>query len=560
MDSDVEKVKDRFSIVDVVSQYVQLRKAGRNWAAKCPFHKERTPSFMVSPERGTYICFGCGEKGDIFSFVQKMDGIDFPTALRQLAERAGVALSPRAGRSRLPEDKERDERLYAACEEAAKFFEAELMKRADTREYVRGRGVRDETAALWRLGYAPAQWDALTSHLGSIGFTNEEMILAGVAIKSERSVGAESRVYDRFRGRLMFPLFDAGGRVIAFSGRFLEKMAGSKEEGEPAKYVNSPETAIFKKSRVLYGLDRARGAIRKADCILLVEGQFDLVLAHQSGLSFTVALSGTALTPEHMSLLSRLSKRLVLSLDADEAGLRAGQKSALMALSAGFDVKVPTLPEGKDPADLAREDPELLKTAVRSSKPAVEFFLDALRHRAKDERAYHRIVEVHILPLVAAIESRIDREYWISFVARRLGVSAEAVREEVNKRPHSVAPSEYAQTDTAAAVAEQIGPLEQKVGMLLFYFGADGDIGGKLVALVGKERLTDIERSLAPRAEELRFKFEQELGEPPNEIAVAEDVLRGLDRMLNKEKLQAAKREDPHAVERLAKHSQRLRE
>src|SRR6185437_4942573 len=338
-DSQVQEIKEQLPINEVVGQYVQLRRAGRNFVGRCPFHKERTPSFHVSPERNSYMCFGCGEKGDIFTFVEKIDGIDFVTALKQLAEKAGVELKQRsyAGQAQVAETKNKEEKLLEVCEEATKFFESELAERREITEYLHTRGVKDETITEWRLGYAPASWEDLSKYLAGKGYSKETIADAGLAAKSDRKPG---EIYDRFRGRIMFPLFDASGKVIAFSGRFFEKVAGSREEGDPAKYVNSPETLLFKKSKVLYGFDRARAAIRKTDCILLVEGQFDLILAHQSGLPFTVASSGTAITPEHLSLLGRLSKRLVLALDGDAAGIRAGLKSAAMALQMGFDVKI----------------------------------------------------------------------------------------------------------------------------------------------------------------------------------------------------------------------------
>src|SRR3989344_7719194 len=328
MDSEVQQVKDKLNLVEVVGQYVQLRRAGRNWVGRCPFHKERTPSFYVNPERGTYKCFGCGEGGDVFSFVEKLDGIDFKTALKQLAEKAGVTLTRGSTSWKKPEEKEKEERLREVAHAATLFFEAELKKRKDVQDYLATRGIQEETSATWRLGYAPASWEELSKHLLSVGFSKDEVVEAGFAVKSDKR---PNEIFDRFRGRIIFPLFALGGETIAVSGRFFEKVPGQTGDTEPAKYVNSPETLIFKKSRTLYGLDRARAAIRKADCILLVEGQFDLVLAHQSGLPFAVALSGTALTPEHLSLLGRLSQRLVLVLDADQAGIRAGLKSAHMA-------------------------------------------------------------------------------------------------------------------------------------------------------------------------------------------------------------------------------------
>ncbi|MGH7141417.1 MAG: DNA primase [Minisyncoccia bacterium] len=530
---EIEQIKERLNIAEVVGGYVQLQKAGRNFRARCPFHKERTPSFMVSPERGTYMCFGCGEKGDVISFVQKMDGIDFRSALQQLAERAGVALpkfSAKAPEQKAKEDQLRD-RLLVCLEAAAEFFESELQKRNDVREYVAKRAVSEASARAWRIGYAPAAWDALSKHLLEKKFTSEEIIGAGLGIASrnnsqgssvdpgsQRTVpGDSARLYDRFRGRIMFPIFDNANKVIAFSGRFFKQVPGSHEEGEPAKYVNSPETALFKKSRTLYGLNAAREAMRKLDCILLVEGQFDVVLAHQSGLRFAAAVSGTALTPEHLALLSRYSKRLLLALDADAAGLRSGLRSAAMALALGFDVKIPTMPEGcKDPADAAAKDPELLRAAVRESKTAIEFFLDALRRDAKDERGYKKMVEGQVLPLIAAIPSRIDEAHFALLVATRLNVPEDAVRAEVEKHTrgriaslYQSEPGDETQAPTAAvAEEEKLSRLERATAMLLVRADLPQDTRAALVTIIGEDRVAHIAARAERDAEALRFEFE----------------------------------------------------
>jgi len=539
MDSDVQQIKDRINIVDIVGQYVKLRRSGRTYMGLCPFHKERTPSFHVSPERGTYKCFGCGEGGDVFSFLQKMDGTDFPTVLKQLAEKAGVKLTPRSGaRAATPEQKEHDEHLREVCEAATAFFEQKLRERKDVQEYLKTRGVHDETVSAWRLGYAPAEWESLSKYLLSIGFKKDDIVDAGFAIKSEKKPG---EIFDRFRGRIMFPIFDMSGKPIAVSGRFFEKVPGQATPpagGEPAKYVNSPETVLFKKSRVLYGLDRARAHIRKLDCILLVEGQFDLILSHQSGLPFAVALSGTALTPEHLSIVGKLSKRLVLALDADQAGLRSGLKSAHMALVAGFDVKVPVFPPAQDPADIARENPELLKAAIRTSKTAVEFFLDALRPGAKDSRAYAKLVETQILPLIAAVESKIEQEQFVRMVAGRLGVSETAVRAEMQKTKTrtsdvlgtSDVPSPDIQQNNAEIT---LTSLEKKVGMLLF--GRSG-VKEKLEELLGAEYLGELESRLLPHAEDLRFRFDAEVGGHTDEETIAKDMLADIERAVSKER------------------------
>lgn len=545
MDSQVQDIKDKLNIVDVVSQYMQLRRAGRTYVGRCPFHKERTPSFHVSPERGTYKCFGCGEGGDIFSFVEKMDSVDFKTALEQLAERAGVTLERKAPRP--PEEKEKEERLYDACEEACSFFQTKLAERKEITEYLHNRGVHDETILSWRLGYAPASWEDLTKHLLMKGFTRDDLLQSGLAARSEAKASRGSspdvsseetfRVYDRFRGRIMFPIFDAGGKVIAFSGRFFEKVSGSRDEDEPAKYVNSAETALFKKSKVLYGFDRAKNTIRKVDCVLLVEGQFDVVLSHQSGLPFTVAISGTALTPEHLSLLGRISKRLVLALDADAAGLRSGLKSAQMALAMGFDVKVPAFPEGKDPADIAKENPELLKAAIRTSQTAVEFFLTALRPQAKDERDYKKLVEAQVLPLIASMQSKIEQAHFVSLVAQRLGVPESAVRVEVERKTKPQSQTEESGTPTPATFTP-LSSFDRTIGMLLFHFESDTAWQEKLESLVGKERVALVREKLMADAERLRFEFDS-LGEDAEESA--KSLMVALERGLVEEQIERVK-------------------
>lgn len=538
MDSQVQEIKDKVSINDVVGQYVKLERAGRNWRARCPFHKERTPSFMVSPERGSYICFGCGEKGDIFTFVEKIEHVDFKTALQQLANKAGVVLkntyTPKA------EDKQKEEQLRDVCEEATKFFEGELKKREDVLKYLKGRGVKDETIASWRVGYAPAHWRDLSEHLAGKGYGKELIVEAGLGVRSQNR---PDELYDRFRGRIMFPLFDAGGKVIAFSGRFFEKVEGSKDEGEPAKYVNSPETPIFKKSRVLYGYDRAKNFIRKADCVLLVEGQFDVIMSHQSGLPFTVASSGTAITEEQLSLISRLSKRLVLALDADSAGIRAGLKTALMAISMGFDVKVPTF-SAKDPADLAKEDPELLKQAIRSSKTAVEYFMDVLALNAKDERSYKKLVEGQILPLVAALPSKIEQAHFARIIAARLRVPEDAIYAEVGKRPKTAALSE--EPANGASVAPDAPPrpssLEYSAALLLFYFADDQAMQAKVEKLIGPGRVQEIQDLYQPQAEKLRFKFEDE--EHGSDVqATAQKLLKSLEQKVVEERMMKIREE-----------------
>ncbi len=544
-DSQILEIKEKLPINEVVGQYVQLRRAGHNFVGRCPFHKERTPSFHVSPERNSYMCFGCGEKGDIFTFIQKIDGVDFVTALKQLAERAGVVLQQRSfsDQAKDSEQKNKEEKLQEVCEAATIFFESKLIEHKEVVEYLHTRGVKDETIQEWRLGYAPASWEDLSLHLIAAGLSKEAITDAGLAAKSERKQG---EIYDRFRGRIMFPLFDASGKVIAFSGRFYEKVAGSKEEGDPAKYVNSPETLLFKKSKVLYGFDKARAAIRKMDCILLVEGQFDLILAHQSGLPFTVALSGTALTSEHLLLLGRLSKRLVLALDGDSAGIRAGLKSSLLALQAGFDVKIPAFEGGKDPADLARENPELLKAAVRTSRTAVEFFLTALRPGTRDDRAYKLLIEQQLLPLVKVMHSAIDQAHFVRIIAQHIHTPEDAVRIAISQV--YTAPGADVVPEESEAVSQpelSVLPAERAAGMLLFRYEGTSDMVTRLTELLGQERLNSIQIKLESEKERLLFEFES-FGADQATIAAA--LLNTIERSVLEEEMKSL-REELYRVE-----------
>ena len=345
----VQQIKDRLSIVDVVSQYVKLQRAGASLRARCPFHAERTPSFHVSPERGTYHCFGCNVGGDIFSFVEAIEGLDFKGALKVLAERAGVELVYERGGK---EKKDERERLFELLEAATIFYTSRLNDAA--KKYLKERGMTDATIQTFRLGLAGDSWSEASEYLRTKKFTDKEILEAGVAKNpagQQAAYGAgneRSRLLDKFRNRIMFPIADSAGRVVGFSGRIF----GEAASPDAPKYLNSPETPLFHKSRVLYGFDKAKVAIRKLNCAVLVEGQMDLLASHQAGWANTVAVSGTAFTPEHAALVKRMTENLVLALDADEAGIKAAGRAARTALQGGLNVKVARLPTGLDPADL----------------------------------------------------------------------------------------------------------------------------------------------------------------------------------------------------------------
>jgi DNA primase len=448
MATPVEQIKERLSILEVIGGYVELKHAGKSYKGKSPFTNEKTPSFYVSPDRGMYFCFSSQKGGDIFTFIQEMEGVDFKGALKILAERANVEL--------VAEDPHvRDERdmQYALLEAATEYFFRERDAYPHVGEYIGARGVKAATIHTWRIGYAKDEWRALKLHLAAKGFTEEQMFKAGLIKRAD----AGKDPYDVFRDRIMFPIMDTSGRVVAFSGRTLKT-----ESGIP-KYVNSPETELFQKSEILYGYDKAKHGIRHYDFSLVVEGQFDLVLAHQAGYSNTVAVSGTALTSYHIMLLLRLSKNVVLALDADRAGISAVKRVALPMLQHGMDVKVAHMPEGKDPADIIRNDPSEFKHIVGNAVHVVEFLLTILKLHAKDDRTYKLRVREEIIPLLIAMDNRIDREHFEGVIAERIGATKEGIHFEVERHAETAKQSGVQQTPATMSVVHNENRLPAKV-------------------------------------------------------------------------------------------------
>ena len=352
MSTPVEQIKERLGIADVVGSYIKLDRSGSSLKGKCPFHNEKTPSFFVSPARNSYYCFGCQAKGDIFTFVQEFEGLDFIGALRVLAQRANVTLTKID-----PKVRSEYARLYLCLEKATRFYEQKLQDTPEAKTYLDGRGLLPETIKTWRIGFAPNDWRQLFDHLQKEGFTPDEMGKVGLIKRSEQD---RSRFYDAFRGRVMFPIRDSASRVIAFSARILPSL----DDGKTGKYINSPETILFSKSHTLYGFDRAKLVIRQKDATILVEGQMDLLMAHQAGFENTVASSGTALTEEQLIRLKRLSENLLISFDSDSAGVRASERAIRLALALGMNVKVIAIEKGKDPAELIQKDPPAWERAV----------------------------------------------------------------------------------------------------------------------------------------------------------------------------------------------------
>lgn len=453
------------SIEEIVSSYIKLDRVGSNLKAKCPFHNEKTPSFFISPDRGTYYCFGCGAKGDIFTFVEEFEGLDFRGALKLLASRAGVELE-----SFNPKEESEKEKLYRIMEEASLFFEKNLKTNNEVLTYLKNRGLNDESIKNFRVGFVKNDWRELYSYLTGRGFKDSELEKAGLVKKTEKGF------YDRFRGRIMFPISDSSGRIVAFSGRIFV------DDGKSAKYLNSPETPIFNKSSVLFGIDKAKETIRKNNFSILVEGQMDLILAHQAGFKNTVASSGTAMTDSVLSkenivnnlgLITRLSKNIVLAYDADKAGIKASERFAKIALSLGMDVKVANMPEGMDPADLiSKLGVDAWCGSIRSSKHFIEFMLiRILKDTNGDSRKAGREIKERLLHFVNDLESSIEKSHFITLISNKSGIAENALMEDLKKVEMKLK-NETEDTKTAIENAEKKlrkDPIERRLLGIAFW-------------------------------------------------------------------------------------------
>ena len=430
MPSPVEEIKKRVDIVDLVGSYIRLSKAGANFKAVCPFHNEKTPSFYVSPSREIFHCFGCNAGGDIFRFIMQIEGVEFPEALETLAARAGVRI-----KSEDPRLSSERRRLLGLMEEAARFYQIELTKNKSAMDYLRGRGVKQESFSSFRLGFAPDGWEHLLDHLKQKGYRPEEVEKAGLALLSQRS-DAGTRFYDRFRSRIMFPIADSSGRVAGFSGRIFSAEGGSASGGndKEAKYINTPQTAVYDKSRLLYLWDRAKNDVRKENACVIVEGQMDALMSHQAGVTNVVATSGTALGIQHLALIKRLASRLLLAFDTDEAGEMAARRAFELSLESGFDVGIVEVPKGKDPAETIKENPELWSRAVKESKPVIGFFLDAIKKKfSGDMHAIRSEARLAVFPYIARLNDEIEKAHWVQEASKVLELREEPLWEELKK-------------------------------------------------------------------------------------------------------------------------------
>jgi len=416
---DVEEIKKRIDIVEFIGQYLQLKKAGVNHSGLCPFHEEKTPSFMVSPQRQSYKCFGCGKAGDAISFFMEMEGFSFPEALRILGERVGVQVSLRP-KEELDREKSFRDKILNINLTAAKYYKAVLWQRqgASALEYLKKRSVPTEIIQKFKLGYAPGL-NHLDQYLNKYHFSYGEIQAAGNP--------------QRFKYRIVFPIFDTLGFVVGFSGRILEPQLPSGMSPNP-KYLNTPETPVFHKSRVLYGLNFAKDAIRKSKRVVVVEGQMDVLSSHIAGVEEVVASSGTALTADHLKIIKRYTNDVIFSFDEDEAGQKAALAAITMGLEAGLDIRLTTIEGFKDVGELVQKDKEKWPKILSAALPPVEWLAykakrDTDLSKAKDKKLF----VAKAIPIVRKMEDEIERSHYVQYLAKIVGVPAIAIEKSLSK-------------------------------------------------------------------------------------------------------------------------------
>lgn len=425
MNSQTEEIKSKVDIVDIVSEHVQLKQSGANWKAPCPFHNEKTPSFMVSKEKQIWHCFGCGEGGDVFTFVQKIENVEFPEALKILAQKAGVTLK------RLdPSLVSQKTKIMDITKLAADFYHKALLQSKEgkiARDYLDKRLVLPETIEEFHIGYAPDSWDMLLNLLIKKGFRENDIFLAGLVVKNDRG-----KLYDRFRKRLMFPINDHNGNIVGFTGRILD----SSQENQGGKYVNTPQTVIYNKSLIIYGLDKAKKEIKEKDLAVFVEGNMDAVSSHQAGVKNVIASSGTALTLEQLKILQRFTNNLALAFDADLAGQAAAQRGIDNALALGMNIKVIQLPEEingqkiKDPDDCIKQGTKFWEKAIKDAASIMDFyFAKVFKQYDKENPLEKKEIAAKLLKQIAKFSDKVEQDHWLNQLAQKLDVPEGILKE-----------------------------------------------------------------------------------------------------------------------------------
>lgn len=443
---DIELIKSKINVVDLISEYLPLKKSGINFKANCPFHQEKSPSFMVSPERQIWHCFGCQKGGDCFKFLMEKEGVEFKDALEILAQKAGVTLK-KTGK---PKDNY-TERLFEANQKAVQFYnylltEHKLGKKA--LDYLLARGLTLETIKLFSLGYAPQNWEILVKFLEKRGFEGKILIDSGLAVASARGG------YDRFRGRIMFPLCDVRGRILGFSGRVLGD--------ELPKYINTPQTKIFDKGKFLLGLNLSKGSIKEKNEAIIVEGEMDFLMSFQSGVKNVVASKGTALTQAQVEELKKYAQTILLCFDTDLAGDAASRRGIEIADKAGLNIKVIEFEIVKDPAELIKKDIKLWEKAVGAAIPVYDYYLKSVELRFDPKQASgKRSILEELLPIWSKISDPITREHYIEKLSAFLLVKDDFVRNEIEKYGKTTSSEAYKNLSFVKSQADIEKPLEK---------------------------------------------------------------------------------------------------
>lgn len=455
-----EEIKNKLDIIEVIGQYLKLEKAGANYRAICPFHKEKTPSFFVSPARQIWHCFGCNTGGDIFTFVMKIENIEFREALELLAKKAGIQL-----RDESPQARTQKQKLININKEAQLFFENNLWQNKEVIEYLYQRGLKEETIKDFHLGWALDDWQKLSRFLIQKGYQPAEIVASGLAISKKEFIKTsnssvnrinnreqssswqnkiqETDIYDRFRSRIMFPIYNSSQQIVGFTGRIFQgknPLKTIKDIEQTGKYVNSPQTLIFDKGTILYGLSKSKLSLYSQAETLLVEGQMDFLAAWQLGVKNVVATSGTALTPYHLKILKRYNDTLVLGFDMDEAGERAAERTIELALAKEFNIKILRLPEGNDLGDYLMKEkvkktlrPSLGKM-IKEAKPIMDFYFErAQKIGDKDNIQGKKSIASYFLPKIKKLKNALEVSFWLNKLSRLLNIPEVALREELGK-------------------------------------------------------------------------------------------------------------------------------
>lgn len=524
----MEEIRSRINIVDLISEYIKVQKAGASWKALCPFHHEKTPSFIISEEKQIWHCFGCGKGGDIFGFLMEMESLEFKEALEILAGKAGVRLSKNKF-----DNSENKTKILEILELAAKFYEKQLwegMGRKKILPYFEKRGLKEGIIREFRVGYAPSGWRNLLEFLTGRGYSAQDIFKSGLLVNKSNQIldtshefsnspgqgGQATNYYDRFRDRIMFPIADIMGHIIGFSGRV---SPGGDESS--AKYVNTQETSVYHKSSVLYGIDKAKKEIKDKKFTLLVEGNVDAIASHQAGIRNTVAVSGTALTPSQLDIIKRYAGKIKMLYDMDSAGQEASLRGTLLCFQRGIDVDIVKLSEGKDASEAVEKNPQSLIDSVNSSIPAMEHLIGAILEKHGKEKAENKKVIVsEFLDIIQNFSNPVEKEYWIKDFSQKTGIEEKNIIDLANtsefKKGKSTASEESEVEESNTPKESKKEAIKRKIAGLII---ASPILWKKIIADFPESSILESEAigMILAKGKGSNFEFQKfllELGEP----------------------------------------------